>query len=83
MFKKAKEAVKEMAKVSGKDIGVQVIVPGDPDKMMAINTLAQMGLTLATAIRFSTKVTIRDCNFSDCDLGASIATDEGVGRRDS
>jgi hypothetical protein len=51
--------------------------------MMAINTLAQMGLTLATAIRFSTKVTIRDCNFSDCDLGASIATDEGVGRRDS
>jgi uridine phosphorylase len=81
MFKKAVE--KTVSKIIGKDIGVQVIVPGDPDKMMAINTLAQMGLTLANAIRFSTQVTIRDCNFSDCDLGASIATDEGIGRRDS
>jgi hypothetical protein len=79
MFKKTVEKTV----VVGKDIGVQVIVPVDPDKMKAINTLAQMGLTLANAIRFSTQVTIRDCNFSDCDLGASIATDEGIGRRDS
>jgi hypothetical protein len=81
MFKKAVE--KTVSKLVGKDIGVQVIVPGDPDKMKAIILLAQMGVTLAEAIRITTSVTIQDCIFQDCKLGANISTDEGVGRRDS